>query len=259
MTRKELELIDQNNEKNSDTKNNMKALDVFYEFLDKANVEPKKELNSPLENLLYNYFEFKGTEYEEIFNQVLEENNINYCFPIHNAIYHLLSNSNSFSRFAKASDFPGVSNVTKNKAKYTLDTKLGKIIVYKADEIYLDHKSYYIFLKELKNCCYARTYDFLKENQDDYKAVLAYIPHIFCKGHYHAYLEKYDGKVLDIAGNSLYDSIEEANTILNPDIIKKYTFEEVQKEYNENKDLFKEMQNKYYKLQTLTLMKDKIR
>ena len=129
----------------------------------------------------------------------------------------------------------------------------------KADEVFKDHKSYYIFLKELKNCCYARTYDFLKENQDDYKAVLAYIPHIFCKGHYHAYLEKYDGKVLDIAGNSLYNSIEEANTILNPDIIKKYTFEEVQKEYNENKDLFKEMQNKYYKLQTLTLMKDKIR
>ena len=259
MTKEEIILIDKKNEKDVDTKNNMIALDVLYEFLDKENIEAKKELNSPLENLLYNYFEFKGTSYEESFKKVLEKNNINYCFTIHNAIYHLLSNSNSFSNFIKSTDFPGINNITNHNSKYTLDTKLGKIDVFKADEIFKDHKSYYIFLKELKNCCYARTYDFLKENQDDYKAVLAYIPHIFYKGHYHVYLEKYDGKILDIAGNSLYDSVEEANTILKPDIIKKYSFEEIQKEYDENKDLFKNTQNKYYKLQTLTLMKDKIR
>ena len=102
--------------------------------------------------------------------------------------------------------------------------------------------------------CYERTYDFLKKNRD-YKAVLAYMPHFFCGGNYHAYLEK-DSEVLDIASNAFYSSKESIDKIFCGEIIAKLSYSQVQEKFNIIRKTTPEINSKQ-KLLTLALYYDR--
>ena len=78
--------------------------------------------------------------------------------------------------------------------------------------------------------CYRRSYDFVKEKQENYDVVLSYMPNFFYGGHYHAYLES-DDAILDIAGNSYYHPKEDASKILNGTIIRKLDYKKIEKDY----------------------------
>ena len=136
---------------------------------------------------------------------------------------------------------------------YTVETNIGTINVAKASVLFSGTTSAHIFQKPLMGECYARSYDFLKENRD-YHAVLSYMPNFFYGGHYHAYLEK-DSKTLDIASNAFYESKESADKVLNGKIIAKLSYEEVERQFKKVKKLSPEIKH-YSKLHVLTLCHD---
>ena len=152
---------------------------------------------------------------------------------IHNAIYYLLATEKE--RFDKIDPmlWPGVKSIKKSESKYILETILGTIEVYQASKMFMDSPSSIIFNKTLMGQCYARTYDFLKEN-NDYKAVLQYMPNFFYGGHYHAYLEK-NKQVLDIASNAFYSSKDSINKILCGEVLAKLTYKQVRQKFREIK------------------------
>ena len=153
---------------------------------------------------------------------------------IHNAIYYLLATDREYDNTIDPLLWPGINDIKRDESKYILSTILGTIEVYKASEILSDSKSYHIFEKDLMGKCYERTYDFLREN-NDYRAVLSYMPNFFYGGHYHAYLEK-DNEVLDIASNALYYSGQSINKILCGEILAKLTYKQVKQKFNRIKN-----------------------
>lgn len=220
--------------------------------IDPANLRFKQSFAG--QNLLRVYFEIKGTDKEKILEKLLEENNAHYSYTIHNAIYNLLVKKEEYDkRKVNPLLWPGINSITGKSNEYTLKTKLGKIKVSKASKIFENTSSSYIFNKELLGKCYYRCYDFLKENSDQYKAVLSYLPNFFHGGHFHTYLEN-DTHVLDIASNAYYEK-EYANIVLSGEIIAKLTFEEVEKQYEELITTIPEIKE-YPKLGTLALYHD---
>ena len=148
---------------------------------------------------------------------------------IHNALYYLLATDNEKDESVDPSSWPGVYAIKSENPKYTLETILGPIEVYKASEVLKDSPSIHIFDKPLMGECHERSYDFLKENHD-YKAVLSYMPNFFYGGHYHSYLEK-DETTLDIASNALYRDSSSASKILCGDVIVKLTYKQAKQKF----------------------------
>lgn len=212
------------------------------------------QTGSPIEDLLYEFFSIKGTETEEVFLDLLNSYNFNYSMSIHNAIYYLLATEREYVDTVDPLLWPGINDIKKDKSRYILNTTLGTIEVYKASEILSDSESYHVFKKNLMGQCYERTYDFLREN-NDYRAVLSYMPNFFYGGHYHAYLEK-DNAVLDIASNALYYSKQSINKILCGEIIAKLTYKQVQQKFNAIKNTTPNINSKN-KLLTLALYYDR--
>ena len=209
-----------------------------------------------IEYLINEYFEVKGTKAEEYFIKLLNSYNFDYSMSIHNAIYYLLATEKEKNSSVNPASWPGVYEIKSENPKYTLKTILGTIEVYKASEILKDFPSIHIFSKPLMGQCYERTYDFLKEN-NDYKAVLSYMPNFFYGGHYHAYLER-DDTTLDIASNALYTDHSSANKILCGDIIAKLTYKQAKQKFKTIKNTIPNIKQNQ-KLLTLALYYDQKR
>lgn len=205
------------------------------------------------ESLLYNYFYLKGTEYENKFNELLNLYHFNYSMSIHNAIYYLLATDDERVDSINPGNWPGIQEINKIDSKYNLNTVLGEIEVFKASEQYSNTHSSYIFERQLMGKCYERTYDFVKENQD-YQAVLAYMPNFFCGGNYHAYLKK-DNQVLDIASNALYVSEKSIDKIFNGEEIVELSYSQIEKKFRLLKHRIPKISNNS-KLLTLALYYD---
>lgn len=90
---------------------------------------------------------------------------------------------------------------------------------------------------------------------NDYQAVLSYMPNFFYGGHYHAYLKK-DGNVLDIALNAFYTSKESIDKILCGKVIAELTYKQVQKKFKAIKNIVPNVDSKQ-KLLTLALYYDR--
>lgn len=211
-------------------------------------------VGSPIENLLIEYFQAKGTKEEEIFRELFASYEFNYSMSVHNAIYYLLATEKERDDRVSPLSWPGVNEIKRDGSKYILDTILGNIEIYKASEVLCYSKSSYIFDRTLMGQCYERSYEFLRENQD-YKAVLSYMPNFFYGGHYHAYLEK-ESEVLDIASNAIYYSKESANKILCGEIVATLSYKQVQQKYNMLKKVAPDISSNN-KLLTLALYYDK--
>lgn len=184
--------------------------------------------------LLLCYNNVKGTEIESEFINLLEKYNIHYSHIIHNFIYFILNQNLRAQLGIKSASFPGLYDVKKENEFYILDTKLGKISLRKASQLFKGTHSSYIFEKDLCHKCYERTYEFLEENKDEFKAVVSYLPNFFVGGHCHCYLKNPE-MVLDIASDCVM-SLEDADKVLNGENLGEYTFSEVNQEYDKLKE-----------------------
>lgn len=217
-------------EKKPNQKDNLIAETFISRYLEEMHkTELSYQIGTPIEKLLYEYFLIKGTKNEKIFLNLLNSYNFNYASSIHNAIYYLLATDREYVENVNPLLWPGINNIKKDESKYILNTILGIIEVYKADEILFDSDSYHIFEKDLIGHCCERSYDFLRENKD-YKVVLSYMPNFFYGGHYHTYLES-DNGVLDIESNALYCSKQSIDKILCGEILAKLTYKQVNKKF----------------------------
>ena len=198
------------------------------------------------DKLLYNYFRLKKKGKHQALDKILNRYNFDYSSSIKRAIYDLLCGERKNSLL-----WPGVISEEDDGFLYRLTTNIGTIKVYKASEIFKDTKSAYIFKRNLMNCCYKRSFDFLSENRD-YKAVLSYNNNLFAGWYFHAYLEK-DDITLDIAGNALYKSREDKEKVLNGEVLAKLTYDEVLDEFTKVLEEIPDLDPDDDKLQVLAL------
>lgn len=235
------------------------SVNTLFDYLNHHN-NPK--LATPLSDtfindLLLNYMKLKNTENGKLLEQCMINSRFNYSASIHNAIYYMLATEKEAKKYLtnniSPTDWPGVNSYSNKESTYTINTIYGNITVNKASEIFKNTKSNYIFQKRLSTMCYDRTYEFAKENPD-YTIVLSYLPNFFSTGHFHAYLEK-ENQTLDIASNGLYETNDNSSKVLNGEIIKKMSLEEVEDDY---KKITRELEyhpliKQYSKLHLLSL------
>lgn len=179
-----------------------------------------------IEVLLYQYLKLKKNNNEELLEIIMKKHNFNYAPSIRNAFYYLLSNPIDLLDFTtNPLMWPGMKSFEKTGNHYVIETELGKIEVSKATPRFLNTNSSYIFKKTLIHKCFARTYDFVKENRDSY-AILSKQPGFFYGHDYHAYVER-KGEIIDIAANAYYDKKESANKILMGEEIARLSYDEI--------------------------------
>lgn len=158
---------------------------------------PYKELSSLAETFIYNYVELTKYQKDDV-KLVLKQKNYNQQALLNECIYNALSSN----PLINIKDVPLINNVTNDKDKMILETTVGTIRLVKASEYFKDTKSSYIFNKKLVGECFDRTLEFVKENEE-YDAVVSYVPNIFVGGHYHAYA-KCGNTIVDPASNTIY-------------------------------------------------------
>lgn len=232
-------------------KNELIAKKAILEYLKQVNKDDMQlRTSNAMDNLLLEYFAKKETPDEKILLDILNEFNFNYSMSVHNAIYYLLSTENDDYMSVNPLSWPGVYSIQKNDSKYKLETILGSIEVYKANEI-LDSS---VFDKQLMGQCYERTYDYIKENNQA-RAIISYMPNFFYGGHYHAYVKNEDS-ILDIAANALYYKKEYADKILCGDKLLELSYKQVKKKYQTIKHTTPQLSDKN-KLLTLALYYNK--
>lgn len=202
-----------------------------------------------IEVLLYQYLRLKKENNEELLEAIMKEHNFNYAPSIRNAFYYLLSNPSDLIDFStNPMLWPGMKNVVNHGNSYIIETELGRIEVSKATPKFLRTNSSYIFKKPLIHKCFARTYDFVKENKDSY-AILSKQPNFFFGYDYHAYVER-NGEIIDIAANAYYDKKEFASTILVGEEMARLSFEEITEELSSLDTSCLEGKEKLYMLST---------
>ena len=217
-------------EQKANEQDNKIAGKVLLEFSKKYNL-PNHITGNHIEDLLYNYFLLKNTPVIDELETIMNKYKFNYTMSIHNAIYYLLGmRQDTLILDSNPSLWPGIESIKQVDNIYTLKTTIGEIKVSKASKIFEGTNVEYIFNKPLMGQCYRRSYDFVREKQDDYDVVLSYMPNFFYGGHYHAYLES-DNAVLDIAANSYYHTKEDASKILNGTIIRKLNYKKIEEDY----------------------------
>lgn len=173
---------------------------------------PYKELSKLQDTFLYNYVELSKYQKDDI-NLALKQKNCNYHALLNECIYEVLGTN----PLIKLEDVPFINKVTNNSNKMILETTVGTLRLGKASEYFKDTKSSYIFNKKLARECFDRTLEFVRENEE-YDAIVSYIPNIFVGGHYHAYAKCGD-TIVDPASNAIYfdstgDLIEQGDIIL---------------------------------------------
>ncbi len=171
---------------------------------------PYKELSSLTDTFLYNYVELSKYQKDDI-KLALKQKNCNYRALLNECIYDAFGSK----PLIKLEDVPILNKVTKSDI-ITLETTVGTVKLGKASEYFKDTNSSYIFHKKLVHECFDRTLEFVKENEE-YDAVVSYVPNIFTGGHYHAYAKCSD-TIVDPASNAIYfdntgDLIEQGEVI----------------------------------------------
>lgn len=205
-----------------------------------------------VELLLYQYLKMKQENNEELLETIMKKHNFNYASAIRNAFYYLLSNPQDLIDFSiNPMIWPGMKNVNRHKNFYIVETELGRIEVSKATPRFVKSNSKYIFKKPLMHKCFARTYDFVKENKNSY-AILSKQPNFLYGYDYHAYVEV-DGDILDIASNAYYEGNEFADKILIGEKMARLSFDEIREELD---SLDKKELEKYEKLYILSAYHD---
>ena len=158
---------------------------------------PYKELTKLQDTFIYNYVELSKYQKDEVL-LLLKQKNCNQQALLDECIYEALSSN----PLINIEDVPLINKATNDKDKMILETTVGTIRLGKASEYFKDTKSSYIFNKKLVNECFDRTLEFVKENEE-YDAIVSYVPNIFVGGHYHAYA-KYNDTIVDPASNAIY-------------------------------------------------------
>lgn len=226
------------------------AFRIIKEFSLKCKTNDIIYSGSALLDILYNYFEVKGTEDEKNLLDLLYKYDFEFSSSIHNAIYYLLGKENELEELrVNPLYWPGMISYTRNGSHYTAKTNLGEISVYRANEI-IDSP---VFERILMNHCYERTYEFLKENKD-YKAVISLMPYFLEGENYHTYLAK-DNDILDIASNAYYEDKKSIDTIFCGEELARLSYEEVEDEYLKLKRTYPNLSEKC-KLHSLAVYYD---
>ena len=178
---------------------------------------PYKELTKLQDTFIYNYVELSKYQKDEV-SLLLKQKNCNQQALLDECIYEALSSN----PLINIEDVPLINKATNDKDKMILETTFGTIRLGKASEYFKDTKSSYIFNKKLTGECFDRTLEFVKENEE-YDAIVSYVPNIFVGGHYHAYA-KCNDTIVDSASNAIYFD-NTGNLIEQGDIIftDKYT------------------------------------
>ena len=178
---------------------------------------PYKELTKLQDTFIYNYVELSKYQKDEV-SLLLKQKNCNQQALLNECIYEALSSN----PLINIKDVPLINKATNDKDKMILETTFGTIRLGKASEYFKDTKSSYIFNKKLTGECFDRTLEFVKENEE-YDAIVSYVPNIFVGGHYHAYA-KCNDTIVDSASNAIYFD-NTGNLIEQGDIIftDKYT------------------------------------
>ena len=158
---------------------------------------PYKELSSFAETFIYNYVELSKYQKDDI-KLVLKQKKCKQQALLNECIYDALSSN----PLINIEDIPLINKVTNDKDKMILETTIGTIRLGKASEYFKDTKSSYIVNKKLAGECFDRTLEFVRENEE-YDAVVSYVPNIFVGGHYHAYAKCGD-TIVDPASNAIY-------------------------------------------------------
>lgn len=197
----------------------------FYDLchLDATQVEPN------MRSLLKTYVivkEIHDEKAERLLTMLMEANDICYPYCIREATGRLMAKSNSHLSYLSPTLLPGVKQIFQDGELYQLDTKIGTIHIRKASDVFQNTNSSYIFERTLLQECYARSFDFLKENQDTYRVVLSYLPTFFTTGYYHAFLTN-GTEVLDIASNTFYQDKAEAEKMFHGKTLGVLSYEEV--------------------------------
>ena len=156
-----------------------------------------EDMHDITDRFLVNYVELSKYQEDEI-ALYLKKQNYNKQALLNEYIYDYLS----VNPLVNIEDVPIVNKVTTNNNITILDTAIGKIKLGKASEYFKNTKLSYIFDKKLHEECFDRTLEFVSENED-YDAVVSYVPNIFKGGHYHAYA-KCDDTIVDSASNAIY-------------------------------------------------------
>ena len=197
----------------------------FYDLchLDATQVEPN------MRSLLKTYVivkEINDKKAERLLTMLMEANDICYPYCIREATGRLMAKSNSHLSYLSPTLLPGVKQISQDGELYRLDTKIGTIHIRKASDVFQNTNSSYIFERTLLRECYARSLDFIKENQDTYRVVLSYLPTFFTTGYYHAFLTN-GTEVLDIASNTFYPDKGEAEKMFCGNTLGVLSYEEV--------------------------------
>ncbi len=158
---------------------------------------PYKELTKLQDTFIYNYVELSKYQKDEVL-LLLKQKNCNQQALLDECIYEALSSN----PLINIKDVPLINKATNDKDKMILETTFGTIRLGKASEYFKDTKSSYIFNKKLTGECFDRTLEFVKENEE-YDAIVSYVPNIFVGGHYHAYA-KCNDTIVDSASNAIY-------------------------------------------------------
>ena len=158
---------------------------------------PYKELTKLQDTFIYNYVELSKYQKDEV-SLLLKQKNCNQQALLDECIYEALSSN----PLINIEDVPLINKATNDKDKMILETTFGTIRLGKASEYFKDTKSSYIFNKKLTGECFDRTLEFVKENEE-YDAIVSYVPNIFVGGHYHAYA-KCNDTIVDSASNAIY-------------------------------------------------------
>lgn len=170
--------------------------------------------------------EINDEKAERLLTMLMEANDICYPYCIREATGRLMAKPNSHLSYLSPTLLPGVKQISQDEELYQLDTKIGTIHIRKASDVFQNTNSSYIFERTLLQECYARSFDFLKENQDTYRVVLSYLPTFFTTGYYHAFLTN-GTEVLDIASNAFYPDKKEAEKMFRGNTLGVLSYEEV--------------------------------
>lgn len=157
---------------------------------------PYKEFSSVVDTFLHNYIELSKYQKGDIALE-LKQKKCNYQSLLNEYIYDFLSTNPKFN----IEDVPFVSNVSIDN-NIILKTDFGTIKLRKASDYFKDTKLGFIFNKKLVHECFDRTLEFIQINED-FEAVVSYVPNVFVGGHYHAYAKK-DDIIVDCASNAIY-------------------------------------------------------
>ena len=189
------------------------------------------------------------------FDELLQKYQFDFHMAIRVAIYDLLCKPEERVPFAiGATYYPGILNIENDTNMFTIHTILGDIHVNQANEFFGQKNFSYIFKKELVGRCHIRTFEFVKENQKSYQAVILSSPDYFGGQVYHVYAEGKDD-VVDLAANAYYPNKDEASIPLSGEVLAKLSYEEILEEFNKIPESYSFLTKDYGKNKILGLTK----